>query len=249
MGGCLLTVQQANHHSFDAVGMLGWRASSRTFRPPGGSRITYPLPTRGTDLRRIADQVLGRGAPNEDHFRFCFHWPDEDLTLSSEVFPPTGPTPASSAETKRRRGKVDRARLCRHDDDRGRRRRRGRRDRRAGAVGSGERDVIPDPWAKPTAYRGSHDITVLVVPRTAHMRNFALTRGRLWDRLAPARSRAAREVWRSAISIISYSIMAMSSGSERITCGCRTRSSPSRGRVPGLVGSARCCSPRRAPRS
>ena len=35
-----------------------------------------------------------------------------------------------------------------------------------------------------TVYRGSHDITVVVVPQMAHMHNFAHTRAQLWDRLA-----------------------------------------------------------------
>ena len=51
-------------------------------------------------------------------------------------------------------------------------------------VGSGERDVIPDPWAEPTAYRGSANVAVTVVPRMAHMHNFAHTRALLWDAIA-----------------------------------------------------------------
>ena len=50
-------------------------------------------------------------------------------------------------------------------------------------IGAGERDVVPDPWAEPGAYRSSSDVTVVVVPRMAHMHNFAGTRARLWSRL------------------------------------------------------------------
>lgn len=50
-------------------------------------------------------------------------------------------------------------------------------------IGVGERDVCPDPWAEPGAYRHSNDITLVVVPRMAHMHNFAGTRARLWERL------------------------------------------------------------------
>jgi pimeloyl-ACP methyl ester carboxylesterase len=50
-------------------------------------------------------------------------------------------------------------------------------------VGCGERDVVPDPWLEPSAYRSSRDISLLVVERMAHMHNFAGTRARLWDAL------------------------------------------------------------------
>lgn len=51
-------------------------------------------------------------------------------------------------------------------------------------VGVGEVDVVPDPRAEPGAYGRASDITVVVVPRMAHMHNFAGTRTLLWDRLA-----------------------------------------------------------------
>lgn len=47
-------------------------------------------------------------------------------------------------------------------------------------VACGERDVVPDPAAEPTAYRSSPDVQVDVVPRMAHMHNFAHTREQLW---------------------------------------------------------------------
>ena len=47
-------------------------------------------------------------------------------------------------------------------------------------IGCGERDVVPDPWAEPTAYRASSRVSVVVVPRMAHMHNFARTREQLW---------------------------------------------------------------------
>lgn len=51
-------------------------------------------------------------------------------------------------------------------------------------LASGEIDVVPDPRAEPTAYSNAPDITVTVIPRMAHMHNFASTRTRLWDRIA-----------------------------------------------------------------
>ena len=50
-------------------------------------------------------------------------------------------------------------------------------------IGLGERDTCPDPRAEPSAYSASPDISVFIVPRMAHMHNFASTRERLWERL------------------------------------------------------------------
>jgi pimeloyl-ACP methyl ester carboxylesterase len=194
MGGCLLTVQQANHRTFDGVAFLGWSGRYTNFPSPDGGRITYPLPHRGTDLRPIADQVLGVTGADEDQYRFCFHWPDEDPALLepdlasyrpySDVVRGDEQTPWGSATlpacavTMMTEGAVA---------------------EEAAAIdvpvlaGCGERDVVPDPWAEPDAYRGSGDVSVVVVPRMAHMHNFARTRELLWRRIgAFARSVSPR---------------------------------------------------------
>lgn len=51
-------------------------------------------------------------------------------------------------------------------------------------IGAGVIDVVGDPWAEPSAYRASRDITVAVYEDMAHMHNFANTRRQLWERLA-----------------------------------------------------------------
>jgi hypothetical protein len=182
MGGCLLTVQQARQRSFDGVAFLGWSGIYTNFPAPDGSRITFPMPPRGTDLRPIADQVLGVVAPEEDHYRFCFHWPDEEPALMeadlASYRPYTGVvrgderTPWGSATlpacavTMMTEGSV-RAEASAIDVP--------------VLSASGERDVVPDPWSEPSAYRSSRLITVAVIERMAHMHNFAHTRGRLWE--------------------------------------------------------------------
>jgi pimeloyl-ACP methyl ester carboxylesterase len=183
MGGCLLTVQQANHRTFDGVAFLGWSGRHTNFPAPDGGRITYPMPTRGTDLRPIADQ-LGATSPDEGHFRFCFHWPDEEPALleadlasyrpfsgvvrgddrtpwGSATVPPCAVTMMTEGAVAEEAAAIDVPVL----------------------VGCGERDVMPDPWAEPDAYRGSRDVSVVVVPQMAHMHNFARTREVLWRRI------------------------------------------------------------------
>jgi hypothetical protein len=50
-------------------------------------------------------------------------------------------------------------------------------------VVSGERDVVPDPWLEPKAYKACTDVSVFVCPRMGHMHNFAGTRQLLWRRI------------------------------------------------------------------
>jgi pimeloyl-ACP methyl ester carboxylesterase len=50
-------------------------------------------------------------------------------------------------------------------------------------VVAGERDVVPNPWMEPLAFKSSTDISVFVCPRMAHMHNFAHTRHLLWQRI------------------------------------------------------------------
>jgi alpha-beta hydrolase superfamily lysophospholipase len=165
MGGCLLTVQQANHQTFDAVALLGWSGVFTNFPSPGGERTTFAMPSRGTDVRAL-DVDLAASGPNADHFRYCFHWPDANAVLVDADL--ASYEPFAGAVTMMTAGAVT---------------------PEAGAidvpvlVACGERDVVPDPWAEPTAYRSSRDVSVFVVERMAHMHNFARTREVLWRRL------------------------------------------------------------------
>jgi pimeloyl-ACP methyl ester carboxylesterase len=47
----------------------------------------------------------------------------------------------------------------------------------------GERDVVPDPWMEPKAFKSCTDFTVYICPRMGHMHNFASTRHRFWQRI------------------------------------------------------------------
>lgn len=46
-----------------------------------------------------------------------------------------------------------------------------------------EIDVSPEPLREATYYPAAHDVTVLTLPNTAHIHNFASIRFKLWDRL------------------------------------------------------------------
>jgi pimeloyl-ACP methyl ester carboxylesterase len=51
-------------------------------------------------------------------------------------------------------------------------------------LGFGERDTSPDVHGEAAAFPNARDISLFVVPRMAHMHNFASTRRLLWDRLS-----------------------------------------------------------------
>lgn len=51
-------------------------------------------------------------------------------------------------------------------------------------LGFGERDVSPNPHDEPAQYPSSDDITLHVLPGSAHCHNYASTRARQWDRIA-----------------------------------------------------------------
>jgi hypothetical protein len=64
-----------------------------------------------------------------------------------------------------------------------------RRGREAAAVdvpvlvGMGERDFCQDPLRELAAFQSARDLAQFVVPRMAHMHNFAGTRALLWRRI------------------------------------------------------------------
>jgi pimeloyl-ACP methyl ester carboxylesterase len=185
MGGCFLTVQQANHRTFDGVAFLGWSGIETNFPSPAGGRLIFPAPPRGTDLRPIAQDLANLGAEVVQHYEYCFHWPDEDpelLRADLDAYDPAfgrvrgdgtcrwgSATTPGCAFTMVQPGTVA-PEAMRIDVP--------------VLSASGERDVVPDAWAEPTAYRSSRDVTVAVFPQMAHMHNFANTRQLLWKRLA-----------------------------------------------------------------
>jgi alpha-beta hydrolase superfamily lysophospholipase len=161
MGGCLLTVQQAGHRTFDAVALLGW----------SGIQTVLPLPP---DVEPPASR-------SAELMRYAYHWedvpdaiavPDAEWAARRGAGPDTPWRSATGPEVSRRM--LERGIVAAE----------------AAAIdvpvflGIAERDVCPDPLAEPSAYRSATDVTLFIQPRAAHMHNFAGTRALLWDRLA-----------------------------------------------------------------
>lgn len=191
MGGLLLTVAQAHHDAFDGIGVLG-SSAVHTVVPtrPGTPPLPMPWMPRGSDP--AAPVVLNRAAMaaaaapaasvalDEHPFRWAFHYDDEPADVVAQdmaamAFDGGAPLPPWRSAT------FPACAVAMTSP--------GTVAAEAAAVtvpvfvGVGERDVVPDPWIEPKAYRSATDVSLFVCPRMAHMHNFASTRERLWARL------------------------------------------------------------------
>jgi pimeloyl-ACP methyl ester carboxylesterase len=198
MGGCFTIVAQGQLGTFDGVGILGY-SGIHTVVPsrPGTPPAVWPWVMRGSPLHnpQILNQLalaaaagpklggvkdLAAAASSGEHpFTWCFHYDDEpadivalDMAAASGVADPLPPWRSATTPP------------C------------GLYMVAPGTVATeaasitvpvfvavGERDVVPDPWMEPKAYKSAIDITVFVCPRMGHMHNFASTRLRFWQRL------------------------------------------------------------------
>jgi alpha-beta hydrolase superfamily lysophospholipase len=184
MGACVLTVQQGTFKTFDGVALLGWSGIHTNFPAPGGGRITWALPSRSATLRDAYAMLHGMELPTLEQYRYAFHWPgDEPALVEPDMaqYPPGRNVVRGDDRTPWGSSRSPAITLFTMTE--------GVVAVEAAAIdvpvlsACGERDLVPDPWAEPTAYRHSNDVSLFVVPRMAHMHNFASTRELLWTRL------------------------------------------------------------------
>ena len=199
MGGCFTIVLQGQHQVFDGIASLGF-SGIHTVVPsrPGTPAAAWPWMLRNSDLAspKVLNQAalaaaagptlgdqdsLAAAAGSGEHpFAWAFHWDSEpadivaiDMAASADTY--DGPLPAWRSPSTPACGIYMVA---------------------PGTVATeaasitvpvliavGERDVVPNPWLEPTAFRSSTDVTVFVCPRMAHMHNFAPTRQEFWARI------------------------------------------------------------------
>ena len=173
-GGLLLIVQQARLRTFDAIAVLGFCATG------------VVMPVAHANVTMVTGGVRSGGKEHSEHplgaLAYPFFWEDvppeiveADLSGSFPVRADPAPPWASS----RRPGGPAISPTAPHIVDHW-----------AAVIecpiflGMGQRDVVPDPRGEPASYRSARDITLTVIPRMAHMHNFAGTRAQLWERLA-----------------------------------------------------------------
>ncbi len=168
-GGFLLIISQGTEAVFDAIGVLGYSA-----RDP-----QTPWP----DSLSLDDVLNLRAGNGRDHpLTPTFHFPDvpEEIVLADMTKLPGTLTSGAAWSTPYNPG--------------GPALRSERRPRDPLAVAAeaariqcpvlvvaGEIDVVLEPALEPSAYAASPHITTVVMPRMAHMHNFASTRVQLWE--------------------------------------------------------------------
>ena len=199
MGGCYTIVLQGQFGTFDGVASLGYSAI-HTVVPsrPGTTPGVWPWIARGSDLdnptilnqaalARAAgsalvdqDRLQNLAAAGENPLAWAFHYDDVPpdvvaLDMAAGTGGLDGPLPVWRSATTPpcaiymvAPGTValEAASIT-----------------VPVLVAVGERDVVPDPWMEPKAFKSANDITVFVCPRMAHMHNFAGTREMFWRRI------------------------------------------------------------------
>jgi pimeloyl-ACP methyl ester carboxylesterase len=180
MGGCITIVMQGRLRTCDAIACLGFSAIHTVLpQRTEAARQQGIAANKFFRNQELCELALG-GRSVEVDFVYPFHWEDvpQDILDADmkggypvrKTAPPWGSVtmPAcarlmlSPGYVAQEAAVIDVPVL----------------------IAAGERDVIPDPHAEPSAFKSSKDVSVCVVPDMAHMHNFASTRKLLWDRIA-----------------------------------------------------------------
>lgn len=160
MGGMMTIVQQARHRTYDGVMIMGYTADS-VYSTINGQKL------------RMAD-FLPQGdypdysSPDRSSMHENFHWKDVPAAVVAGDDALAAETPTSIGFDSIRTG------IVREE---------------AGQIDVpvyiclGEQDVSPDPHAEPAFYRASNDVTLHLLPRSAHCQTFASTRHQMWNRM------------------------------------------------------------------
>ena len=190
MGGGFTIALQGQYHVFDGVGILGFSAfHTQPPSRPGTPPLAFPWTTRSGDARqplvinaaalaKAAPRTLGGGTDVGEHpLAWAFHYDDvpREIVAADLAAYDGGPLQAWRSATTPACVALGATP--------------GVVATEAAAitvpvlVAMGERDVVPDPWLEPKAYRSASDISLFVCPRMGHMHNFAGTRETFWRRI------------------------------------------------------------------
>ncbi len=155
IGGMMVITQQAGHRSFDRLAVLGWS--------------NEPMMLGDADPATMAAGIRpGYLASPRVVMRALFYAPDVPLALIEADEADGSLTPACLGRDALQPGVVHQAAAeiaC------------------PVFVMHGAVDTSPRPHAEVGYFRASPDVTLMVLPETAHCHNFATLRHRLWDRL------------------------------------------------------------------
>jgi pimeloyl-ACP methyl ester carboxylesterase len=181
MGGGITLIMQGRHRTFDAIAPLGISAIHTQLPQPTpeqhkAARDIFMF-SRQTPLDELKVSATGARVPD---FMYPFHWDDEPEAIRQadlkggyplrRTAPPFGSSTIPRCAVAMNSPGFYTPEVA-----------------RIGVpvlMGFGERDVSADMRREPTAFINSNDVSVFIVPRMAHMHNFAETRQALWQRVA-----------------------------------------------------------------
>jgi alpha-beta hydrolase superfamily lysophospholipase len=180
MGACLTIAMQGRYRSFDAIAPLGYSAIHTVLPQRDVAARERALQAHARiGIRASRDISVEESSREVADFVYPFHWEDVPREIveadMAGGYPLRKTAPAWGSLTVPPCAVQMMTRGIVADE--------------AAAVevpvliAMGERDVCPQPHAEPAAYRSSRDVSLHIVPRMAHMHNFASTRERLWSRI------------------------------------------------------------------
>ena len=181
MGGGVTMIMQGRSRTFDAIAPLGISAIHTILPQPTPEQFKVArslfMFSRQTPLEELSIASTGDRIPD---FVYPFHWDDEPAALRDADmqggYPQRRTAPDFGSLT------IPRCAVAMNSP--------GYYTPEVSHIdvpvlmAGGERDVSPDWRREPQAFFNSDDISVFIVPRMAHMHNFASTRQLLWERVA-----------------------------------------------------------------
>lgn len=191
MGGGITMIMQGRSETFDAIAPLGISAIHTCLPQPSPEQFKVSrdlfMFSRQTPLDQLAVANTGAHVPD---FLYPFHWEDEpdDVRLDDLKggYPMRSSAPPYGSMT------IPRCAVAMNS--------RGFYTPEVAKItvpvlmAGGIRDVSPEMRDEPSAFINSIDISIFMVPRMAHMHNFANTRKMLWQRVADWSEMQARRI-------------------------------------------------------
>jgi pimeloyl-ACP methyl ester carboxylesterase len=181
MGGGITMIMQGRKCTFDAIVPLG-KSAIHTILPqptPELSRVVRSIFmfSRQTPLDALSVKIAGDQVPD---YIYPFHWEDEPSDIVAADLEGGYPLRQTAPDF----GSLTLPRCAVAMSSPGFLTPEVARIDVPVLIAGGERDVMPDVRREPAAFFNSNDIAVFVVPKMAHMHNFANTRHILWQRVA-----------------------------------------------------------------
>lgn len=181
MGGGITLIMQGRYATFHAIAPLGISAIHTTLPQPTSEQFNVArslfMFSRQTPLTELAIRHTGALVPD---FNYPFHWDDEPEEIRQADmaggYPLRRTSPPFGSLT------IPRCAVAMNSP--------GFFTPEVSHISVpvlmafGERDVSADMRREATAFFSSNDISIFIVPRMAHMHNFAKTRQVLWQRVA-----------------------------------------------------------------